>query len=96
MQPLLKTELQNLIKYDGADVFYVGDQGRFDSMVRKTLEQLKQDYPHIRYAVVSACMSAKCRKQDCLNDTDTLFLRELVNTRCRYAIYKRNLLLLIQ
>jgi len=41
VQPLLKTELQNLIKYDGADVFYVGDQGRFDSMVRKTLEQLK-------------------------------------------------------
>lgn len=59
-------------------------------MVRKTLQQLKQEYPHIRYTVVSACVSAKRRKSDCPNHVNTLFLEELENTPRRDAIYKRN------
>lgn len=38
----------------GDDVFYVGNQGEFDSAVYRCLKQLREEYPHIRVCVVLA------------------------------------------
>lgn len=38
---------------DGADLFYVGDQGNFDRMVQGVLKELKEYYPIRWYVVLS-------------------------------------------
>ena len=54
IKPKLKETLIDLITRHGIDTFYVGNHGHFDAYVRSTLRALKQEYPHIRYAVVLA------------------------------------------
>ena len=48
----LKEILQKLIAENGATNFYVGNNGEYDTIVRKTLKELKKDYPQINYADV--------------------------------------------
>ena len=38
IEPILKKFLLELIENKGADIFYVGNQGNFDTMVRKNLK----------------------------------------------------------
>ena len=52
IEPNLKQALIHLIDAQSVDTFYVGNHGAFDAMVRSTLAELMQDYPHIRCAVV--------------------------------------------
>ena len=54
IEPNLKQALIHLIDAQSVDTFYVGNHGAFDAMVRSTLAELMQDYPHIRCAVVLA------------------------------------------
>ena len=54
VQPMLRETLEKLIEQQGADRFYVGNQGSFDAMVLRTLKVLKKQYAHIQYAVVLA------------------------------------------
>ena len=42
IEPLLKETLTDLIKNKGVDLFYVGNQGKFDAMARKVLSKLSQ------------------------------------------------------
>ena len=49
---LLETIRQRILQ--GDDVFYVGNQGEFDSAVYRCLKQLREEYPHIRVCVVLA------------------------------------------
>ena len=48
----LREVLINLIENHAIDMFYVGQQGAFDDIVRSVLKDLVPIYPHIRYAVV--------------------------------------------
>lgn len=54
VRPLLRATVEALILEEGVEVFYVGDQGRFDAMVLGVLRELAVQYPHIRYGVVLA------------------------------------------
>ena len=56
IKPKLREALVGLITNHGVDMFYVGNQGHFDYYVRCVLRDLKQEYPHIQYAVVLAYM----------------------------------------
>ena len=51
VKPQLRKMLVELIETQEVDTFYVGSQGKFDSLVLSVLEQLSQKYPHIRYEV---------------------------------------------
>lgn len=89
-EEILRKILIDLIENKNVDMFYVGNNGGFDDMVRKNLKLLKIDYPHIKYAVVLAYMpndKAEIRYGD-LNDT--IYPEELDNTPTRYSIAKRN------
>ena len=44
--------LVDLIENHSVSLFYVGDNGYFDRMVRSCLRDLKQQHPQINYAVV--------------------------------------------
>lgn len=52
VKPKLREVLIKLIENHAVDMFYVGQQGAFDSIVRSVLKELVSVYPHIRYAVV--------------------------------------------
>ena len=59
----IKTQLRevliDLVTNHDTDMFYVGNQGRFDAIVRGILRELKKEYPQINYAVVLAYMPGK-------------------------------------
>ena len=52
IKPKLREDLIDLIENYSVDMFYVGQQGAFDWIVRSVLKELVLVYPHIRYAVV--------------------------------------------
>ncbi len=86
--PILREVLIGLIANHGVDMFYVGNQGRFDAMVRRTLRELQVDFPHIRYAVVLAYMPGKRTAYD--DYSDTMFPEGVESIHPRYAISWRN------
>ncbi len=85
IEPALRLTLIDLIENKNATVFYVGNHGNFDAMVRCQLEDLSNTYP-IKYYVVLAYMPGK-------NDTpdEHSILPEGIETvPRRFAINYRN------
>ena len=80
----LRTVLIKLIENKNVELFYVGNQGDFDYLVRKNLEVLKKDYPHINYVIVLAYMPNKKSKSFC-EDVDTIFPEGLEKVPPKYA-----------
>lgn len=58
IEPALRLTLIDLIENKNATVFYVGNNGNFDAMVRHQLEDLSKTYP-IKYYAVLAYMPGK-------------------------------------
>lgn len=52
----LRNIITELIEQHQVDTFYVGNQGKFDSIVRVELDNLSLLYPHIHYTIVLAYM----------------------------------------
>lgn len=89
IKPILRSILCSLIENHNVDLFYVGNQGCFDNMVRKALREMKSHYPHIKHAVVLAYMPVE--KKDSDEDySETVYPDGLENTPPQYAIVKRN------
>ena len=86
--------IEKLITEDGVTEFYVGHQGRFDSMVYSVLKELKANYPHIRYTVVLAYIPDEYIKE--VYGEDTLFPDGLESMPKKYAISKRNVWMIHQ
>ncbi len=84
----LKQTIIDLIENKSANTFYVGNQGGFDFMVRRTLKELKEKYPHINYSVVLAYMPGK--KDECEDYSDTIYPDGLENVPRKFAIDRRN------
>lgn len=84
----LRSVIIDLIENHDVDMFYVGNQGQFDAMVRSTLKKLKQEYPHIDYAVVLAYIPRKPSEHE--DYSDTIFPEGLETVHPRYAISHRN------
>ena len=89
---LIKTQLRevliDLITNHNVDAFYVGNQGRFDAIVRSVLRDLKIEYPRINYAVVLAYMPGKQTAYE--NYSDTMLPEGIESVHPRYAISWRN------
>ena len=88
----LKSQLQevliDLITNHNIDMFYVGNQGRFDAIVRGVLRELKKEYPQINYAVVLAYIPGKQNEYD--DYSDTMLPDGIEAVHPRYAISWRN------
>lgn len=82
----LKEVLVDLITNHNADMFFVGNQGRFDVVVRGVLRELKKEYPQINYAVVLAYIPGKQNE----NFSDTMLPEGIESIHPRYAISWRN------
>lgn len=88
IKPRLREVLVDLITNKGVDTFYVGNQGRFDGIVRSVLRELEQEHPEIHYAVVLAYMPGK--KNDYGDFSDTILPEGIEAVHPRYAISWRN------
>ena len=84
----LRAALIDLVTNHDVDMFYVGNQGRFDSIVRGVLWELKKEYPQINYAVVLAYMPRKQSEYD--DYSDTMIPEGIESVHPRYAISWRN------
>jgi len=87
IEPTLRSTLIDLIKNKNVNVFYVGNNGNFDTMVRRQLEDLSQTYP-ITYSVVLAYLPTEKNKYD--NLTNTIYPEGLETVPKRFAISWRN------
>ena len=86
----LREVLIYLIENHSVDVFYVGNKGAYDRMVRSVLRELVQEYPQIHYAVVLERMPVK-RDEDVPEDySDTMLPEGIEEVHPRFAIVWRN------
>ena len=88
IKPQLRDLLIDLIANHDVDMFYVGNQGQFDTIVRSVLRELKKKYTQIEYAVVLAHMPGKQMKYD--DYSDTMLPEGIEVVHPRYAISWRN------
>ena len=88
IKPNLRAVLIDLIVNQNIEMFYVGNQGQFDAIVRNVLRVLKMDYPSINYAVVLAYMPGK--KSEYEDHSDTMLPEGIEMVHPRYAISWRN------
>ena len=87
IEPTLRSTLIDLIENKNVNVFYVGNNGNFDTMVRHQLEDLSQTYP-ITYSIVLAYLPTEKNKYDDL--TNTIYPEGLETVPKRFAISWRN------
>jgi len=89
IQVKLKKILIHLIEDEGANVFYVGNQGNFDRIAAALLRELQLQYPHIRFYIVLAYMPTP--SQGAHEQRDETILPEVVAASpARFAISRRN------
>ena len=88
--PALEILLADLIENKNVTVFYVGNQGNFDFIVRSYLEKIKGKYPYINYYIVLAYMPTgnEFIRQDSFNIT--ILPEGIENVPKRFAISWRN------
>ena len=87
IEPTLRSTLIDLIENKNVTVFYVGNNGNFDTMVRRQLEDLSNTYS-ITYNVVLAYLPAKKSEYD--DYTNTILPEGIETVHKRFAISWRN------
>ena len=85
IESALRLTLIDLIENKNATVFYVGNHGNFDAMVRRQLEDLSKTYS-IKYYVVLAYMPSKKDEPD----EHTILPEGIESVPRRFAINYRN------
>lgn len=90
MKPKLREVLVDLIENHVVDMFYVGQQGAFDGIVRSVLKEPVSVYPHIRYAVVLERLPTKREESDPRDSSDTMLPEGIETLHPRFAITWRN------
>ena len=89
IEPTLRSTLIDLIENQGVNLFYVGNHGEFDAMVRRVLREFSAKYP-IRYSVVLAYMPEKHNEFDSTDYSDTILPEGIETAPKRFAITYRN------
>ena len=88
IKPQLREVLIDLVMNHNVEMFYVGNQGRFDAIVHSDLREMKKGYPQINYAVVLAYIPGKQNEYD--DYSDTMLPEGIESVHPRYAISWRN------
>ncbi len=88
----LKIAVKSLIK-QSYDTFYVGNHGKFDSLVLEVLQEIKAENYHFSFFVVLAYLPRNDFHEKNVQ-YDTIYPEGLENVPPRFAINKRNLWML--
>ena len=94
IKPKLREVLIELIENRSVNLFYVGRQGNFDSMVKSVLRELTQNYPHLDYAVVLERMPEKENNLD--DPFHTILPEGMEQVHPRFALDRRNRWMVLQ
>ena len=87
IKPILKDNIKRLIiEYNVTD-FYVGNNGRFDSIVTSILKEVVNEYPDISYSIVLAYLPNKRGPEQ---EKNTLYPFGIESVPKRYCISWRN------
>lgn len=78
IKPRIRATILELVEKHAVEMFYVGNQGRFDALVRSVLRELG-----LRYAVVLAYLPME-------EEEDTMLPEGIESVHPRYAISWRN------
>ena len=89
IEPALRSTLIDLIENHSVSLFYVGNHGGFDAMVRHVLREFSARYP-ITYHVVLAYMPGNKDEFDTGDYSDTIFPEGIETVPKRFAINYRN------
>lgn len=84
-EPILKSTLIDMIENKNVDIFYVGNNGNFDSMVCTVLSELSSVYPIKFYIVLSYVP-----KKEMDNSERTILPEGIETVPPRFAISYRN------
>ena len=90
IKPKLRDTLIDLIENQSVDMFYVGNRGAFDWLVRSVLRELVQEYPLINYAVVLERMPGKQNDDYPEDFSNTMLPEGIEEAPPRFAIVWRN------
>ncbi len=90
IKPKLREVLIDLIANHDVDMFYVGQQGTFDGIVRSVLKDLASVYPYIHYAVVLARLPLKRDEFDTRDYSNTMIPEGIETVHPRFTISWRN------
>ena len=90
IKPKLREVMVDLIENHAVDMFYVGQQGVYDAIVRSVLKELVSVYPHINYAVVLERLPTKLDTLNAYDYSDTLLPEGIETVHPRFAISWRN------
>ena len=83
---ILREKIIEMIEVIHCNLFYVGNNGNFDRMVKQILIELKVIYPQINYFVVLPYLPTD--KND--DYSDSIVPENIENVFPKYAILKRN------
>ena len=88
IEPMLRSTLIDLIENRGAELFYVGNQGAFDTMVTRVLRELSDHYPIRAYTVLAYLpVGENIMSEDLL---PTILPEGIETAQRRFAISFRN------
>lgn len=90
IKPKLREVLIDLIENQSVDMFYVGNKGAFDRLVRSVLRDLAQEYPQINYSVVLERLPGKQNEDYPEDFSDTMLPEDIEEVPPRFAIVWRN------
>ena len=78
--------ITKVIVEENADLFYVGNNGHFDSIVVSSLKKLESDFSHIKGYIVLSSLPSESEKYN-----NTLFPEGLEKVPKKFCIDKRNM-----
>ena len=90
IKPKLREVMIDLIENRSVDMFYVGNKGAFDRLVRSVLRELTQEYPQINYSVVLERLPGKQNEDYPEDFSDTMLPEGIEEVPPRFAIVWRN------
>lgn len=91
ISPRLREAITKLMFEQGVTDFLVGNNGKFDYIVYKTLKDIKQEYPDITYSVVLAYLPGeKTEYENYYAEEETLLPDGIEVGPARFAIDRRN------
>lgn len=88
---ILQKVLIDLIENKKVDLFYIGNNGNFDFIVKNNLKILKRQYPHIDYVVVLAYFPNSKNKRMVDDYNETVYPEFLEKVPPKFAIVRRNM-----
>lgn len=92
IRPALKRCLEDLIVHYNVTMFYVGNQGAFDNIVRSVLRELAREHNNITYTVVLAYLPPEQKDELARFEdySDTMYPEGIETVPKRFAIDWRN------